>query len=89
MAHQKSPNHAGRHAMHESKKQNKGHETGMAHAGYNQGDMSPKIEDFQKPESDFAERGFSKTLEYIERQDHRQSEMSHDIKKQGYIGRYS
>lgn len=90
MAHKHhSPKHEGRHPMHESKSHNKGHETSMAHAGYNQGDMSPKVHDYQKPEDDFAERGFSKTLEYVERQDRMQSGMSHGIKKQGYVGRYS
>jgi hypothetical protein len=62
---------------------------GMAKKGYNQGDMSPHVEDYQKPEGDFAERGFSKTLEYVERQDKFQGNMSKDLKKQSYIGRYS
>lgn len=61
----------------------------MARAGYEQGDMKPHVEDYQKSERDFPERGFSKTTEYIERQDRRQSEMSKDIDKQGYQGRYS
>lgn len=61
----------------------------MSKAGYVQGEMSPRVEDYQKPESDFAERGFSKTLEYIERQDRFQSKESKEIKKQGYMGRYS
>lgn len=62
---------------------------GMAKAGYEQGDMAPHVKDYQKPEGDFAERGFSKTLEYIERQDKRQSGMSKGISKQSYNGRYS
>lgn len=61
----------------------------MKHAGYKQGDMSPHVVDYQKPESDFAERGFSKTLEYIERQDRFQGKEAKEIKKQGYQGRYS
>ena len=61
----------------------------MAHKGHTQGDMSPHVEDYQKPEKDFAERGFSKTLEYIERQDKHQSTMSKDLNKQAYNGRYS
>ncbi len=56
---------------------------------YVQGDMSPRLEDYQKPESDFAERGFSKTVEYIERQDRTQSKMEKGISKQSYQGRYS
>lgn len=61
----------------------------MSKAGYAQGDMSPHVEDYQKPEKDFAERGFSKTTEYIERQDRMQSGMEKGISKQGYQGRYS
>lgn len=61
----------------------------MSKAGYAQGDMKPTVEDYQKPEKDFAERGFSKTTEYVERQDMRQSGMSKDLNKQSYKGRYS
>jgi len=61
----------------------------MAKAGYVQGDMSPHVKDYQKPEKDFAERGFSKTLDYVERQDKRQSSMAKDLNKQAYNGRYS
>jgi hypothetical protein len=61
----------------------------MSKAGYTQGDMSPNVEDFQKPEKDFSQRGFSKTTEYIERQDKRQAGMSKDVNKQAYQGRYS
>lgn len=61
----------------------------MAKAGYTQGDMSPHVEDYQKPEKDFAERGFSKTLEYIERQDKHQGMMAKELNKQAYNGRYS
>lgn len=62
---------------------------GMGHKGYVQGDMSPKVENYEKPMSDFAESGFSKTLEYVERQDKQQKMAAHDIKKQHYQGRYS
>ena len=61
----------------------------MSKAGYTQGDMSPKVEEYQKPEKDFAERGFNKTTDYIERQDKRQSGMSKGLNKQSYQGRYS
>jgi hypothetical protein len=61
----------------------------MSKRGYDQGDMKPTVESYQKPEKDFAERGFSKTDEYIERQDMRQSGMSKDLNKQAYKGRYS
>lgn len=61
----------------------------MSKAGYSQGDMSPHVKDYQKPEGDFAERGFSKTTEYVERQDRCQSKMEKGISKQSYQGRYS
>lgn len=61
----------------------------MAKKGYVQGDMAPKVEDYQAPESVFPERGFSKTLEYVERQNKFRAKESADIKKQGYQGRYS
>lgn len=89
MAHKMHPKHEGKHPMQESRSKNKGHEPDLAHGGYNQGDMSPKVDNYQKPESEFAERGFSKTLEYIERQDKMQSGMAKDLNKQAYQGRYS
>ena len=61
----------------------------MNKAGYTQGDMNPKVENYQKPESDFSQAGFSKTDEYIERQDAFQKREAHEIRKQGYKGRYS
>lgn len=61
----------------------------MSKRGYDQGDMKPTVESYQKPEKDFAERGFSKTDEYVERQDARQSTMARDVNKQAYKGRYS
>lgn len=61
----------------------------MSKAGYTQGDMSPHVEEYQKPSKDFAERGFNKTTEYIERQDKMQSGMSKGLNKQAYQGRYS
>lgn len=61
----------------------------MSRAGYDQGNMAPHVEDYQRPHGDFAEAGFSKTLEYIERQDKFQKHEAKEIKKQAYKGRYS
>ncbi len=61
----------------------------MAKAGYIQGDMSPHMKDYQKPMKDYSQEGFSKTLEYIERQDSFQAREAHGIEKQAYKGRYS
>lgn len=61
----------------------------MGKAGYLQGEMSPHVKDYQKPSKDFSQEGFSKTLEYVERQDAFQHKEAKGIEKQGYRGRYS
>lgn len=61
----------------------------MAKHGYTQGDMSPKVEDYQASEAEFPERGFSKTTEYVERQDAFRKREAKGIEKQAYKGRYS
>ena len=61
----------------------------MGKAGYVQGDMAPHVKDYQKPSSDFSQAGFSKTTEYVERQDAYQKREAKDIEKQAYMGRYS
>lgn len=61
----------------------------MSKHGYTQGDMKPTVESYQKPEKAFSQRDENKTTEYVERQDRRQDEMSKDLNKQAYNGRYS
>jgi hypothetical protein len=61
----------------------------MKHAGYRLGDMSPHVEDYQKPHKDYSQEGFSRTDAYIERQDKFQAKESSEIKRQSYQGRYS
>jgi hypothetical protein len=61
----------------------------MGKAGYIQGDMAPKVKDYQKPRSDYSQEGFSKTTEYVERQDSFQTREAKEIEKQAYKGRYS
>ena len=61
----------------------------MGKKGYVQGDMSPKVEDYQEPMGVFSQEGFSKTTDYVSRKDAQQSRMASDIRKQGYRGRYS
>lgn len=61
----------------------------MSKSGYVQGNMSPNVEDYQRPMSNFSQEGFSKTTQYIERQDKFVNKESSAIKKQGYQGRYS
>ena len=66
-----------------------GGENAMAHKGYNQGDMSPKVEDYQKPTKDFNEAGFSKTTQYIERRDKHEAKQASQMRSQHYQGRYN
>jgi hypothetical protein len=61
----------------------------MAHKGNDQGNMSCVSDDMNMKDSAFSQRGFSKTNEYIERQDMHQEQAAKDINKQEYKGRYS
>ena len=61
----------------------------MGKAGYDQGNMNPKVEDYQRPMSNYSQEGFSKTTQYVERQNAIQAKAAHDIEKQAYKGRYS
>lgn len=61
----------------------------MGSLGLNQGDMSPVVEDYQKPRKDYSQEGFSKTLEYVDRQDAFQAREAKEVEKQAYKGRYS
>jgi hypothetical protein len=61
----------------------------MGKAGYEQGDMKPHVESYQKPEKAFSQHDANKTTEYVERQDRRQDDMARDVNKQAYKGRYS
>ncbi len=61
----------------------------MAMKGSKQGDMNPHVEDYQRPMKAFSQEGFSKTTEYIQRQDKHQGEAAKTIEKQAYNGRYS
>jgi len=61
----------------------------MGSLGVEQGNMSPVVEDYQKPHSDYSQEGFNKTLEYVERQDAFQGREAKEIEKQAYRGRYS
>lgn len=61
----------------------------MGKKGYVNGDMAPKVDDYQLPASDFSQAGFSKTTEYVERQDKIQAKNTKTVKNQAYQGRYS
>ncbi len=61
----------------------------MSKAGVKQGDMAPKVKDYQKPMKDYSQRDANKTTEYIERQDRQQADDCKQVNKQEYKGRYS
>ena len=60
-----------------------------ANWGKQQGDMSPHVDDYQKPASNYSQSGFTKTTEYVQRQDAFQAKECSEIKKKSYKGRYS
>ena len=64
-------------------------ESKMSNKGHTQGDMSPVVDDYAKPMSDYSQQGFSKTTEYVERQDSFQAKGASKVKSQAYMGRYS
>jgi hypothetical protein len=61
----------------------------MSKKGYTQGDMSPSVENYEKPMRSFSQEGFSKTTDYIGRKDAFENKEASEIRKQGYKGRYS
>ncbi len=61
----------------------------MAMKGKDQGNMSPHLKDWEKPMKNFSQEGFSKTLDYMERQNSMQGKEASGIEKQAYKGRYS
>ena len=61
----------------------------MNKAGKMQGDMTPKVSDYEKPMKNFAEKGFEKVNEYIERKDSFEAKEAAALRKQDYKGRYS
>lgn len=61
----------------------------MGKRGYVQGEMNPTVSDYERPESNFSQAGFSKTTQYIERQDKFVNKEASEIRSQAYQGRYS
>ncbi len=61
---------------------------GMGKMGYSQGDMKPKVSDYQAKMSEFAGKQPGKTTEYIERRDRIQTQVAKKIESQAYKGRY-
>lgn len=61
----------------------------MDKMGYEQGNMKPTVDNYQRPAKVYSQEGFSKTTEYVARNDATQTKYATDIKKQAYKGRYS
>lgn len=59
------------------------------HLGDKQGNMSPHVEDYQRPHSTYSQQFMSKTTQYVERQNRIQNENAKDIEDKAYKGRYS
>lgn len=57
--------------------------------GEEMGDMKPAVHDMQTPERAYSQRDFSKTTDYIGRQNRRVEKEASEIRKQDYKGRYS
>ncbi len=57
--------------------------------GNAQGNMSPKLKDYQKKDSSYAEKQFGKTDDYISRKDAQEGKIASGLKGQAYKGRYS
>jgi hypothetical protein len=66
-----------------------GHTAKMAKKGYAQGEMGCVADDISQGGDQFSQRGFSKTTEYIERNNSMQKRAASGINKQEYKGRYS
>lgn len=54
-----------------------------------QGDMSPRVEDYERPKSNFSQQDENKTLNYVKRQDATVSKEASTLKRTAYKGRYS
>jgi hypothetical protein len=60
----------------------------MNREGYDQGNMSPKVESYQRPSGSLAGNQPGKTVDYIARQNAMVNKEASDVRKQDYKGRY-
>lgn len=54
-----------------------------------QGDMTPYVEDYERPKSTFSQQDENKTLSYVKRQDATVTKEASTLKRTAYKGRYS
>jgi hypothetical protein len=65
------------------------HKGKLGGKGEHIGNMSPTVEDMQRPESVYNQKFLNQTTEYIPRHNKLESQASSKVKNQGYKGRYS
>lgn len=61
----------------------------MAKKGYVQGDMSPTVENYQKPDSLYSQSFMNQTTDYIARRNSFDGKEAKEVRQQAYKGRYS
>ena len=60
----------------------------MAMKGRSQGDMKPYVKDCAKPPAVYAEKYDQAPLDYIERNNTRQSKAGNKLRSESFMGRY-
>ena len=60
----------------------------MGMKGYRQGDMSPTVKDFQKPEGCYSQKYDQSPTRYMERQDYMQKHEAGKLRREDHKGRY-
>ncbi len=61
---------------------------GKKSSGYKQGDMTPTVDDYAKPEGCYAQRFDQAPLNYIERNNSMQKKEASKLKSEAFKGRY-
>lgn len=65
------------------------HKGKLGGKGEHIGNMTPTVEDMQRPNSEYSQHFLNQTTEYIPRHNRYESKEASKIKKQDYKGRYS
>ena len=60
----------------------------MSRAGYTQGDMTPRVRDYQTPDKCYSQKDDAAPLDYIERQDDILGKEASQLDRQDYRGKY-
>jgi hypothetical protein len=89
MKHNKASSGHRHEGMHKEQMDGKAGRGPKGHLGDSQGNMSPVVDDLQRPNADYSQEFMGKTTQYIERQNRIQGENAKDIENKAYKGRYS